>query len=115
MQKEVKVTNLVERKNFTKADCCRSMYDKPTDGTLDNSGKVCIIPLEKLTASYRKPEYQLFRVLSGFGVDPTLSGNACFGYFCADGERCRWEKYNFLGVANDDVEKYAQELESKWQ
>lgn len=115
MQEEVNVTNFEERKSFTKADCCRSMYDKPTDGTLDNSGRVCIIPLEKLKESYRKPEYQLFRVLSGFGVDPSTMGNACYGYFCVDGERCRWERYNFLGVGNEDVEKYAEELESKWK
>ena len=88
---------------------------RPTDGTFDNAGRVCIIPLEKLKPSYRKPEYQLFRVLSGFGIEPKCSGNACFGYFCADGEQCRWDKYNFLGVGNEEVEKYAEELESKWK
>ncbi len=106
--------NKKERECFTKADCCRTMYDRPTDGTLDNSGKVCIIPLEKLNEKFRKPEYQLFRVLSGFGIDPSTSGNACYGYFCVDGERCRWERYNFFGVGNEEVEKYAQELESVW-
>ena len=109
-----KTNNIKERKSFTKEDCIRTMYDMPTDGTLDNAGKVCIIPLEKLTEKYRKPEYQLFRVLSGFGIDPSTSGSACYGYFCVDGERCRWERYNFFGVGNEEVEKYAQELESVW-
>ncbi len=99
---------------FTKADCCRTMYEAPADGALDNSGKVCIIPLDKLSEKYRKPEYQLFRVQSGFGVTPSASGNACYGYFCADGERCRWERYNFLGVANAEAEKIAEELEAGW-
>lgn len=101
-------------KEFTKADCCRTMYEAPADGALDNSGKVCIIPLDKLCEKYRKPEYQLSRVQSGFGVTPSASGNACYGYFCADGERCRWERYNFLGVANAEAEKIAEELEAGW-
>lgn len=103
-----------ELKEFTKADCCRSMYDDVPESETDNSGRVCIIPLEKLEKRFRKPEYQLFRVQSGFGVRPSASGNACYGYFCVDGEECRWERYNFLGVGNEEVEKIAQELEAGW-
>lgn len=101
-------------REFTKADCCRSMYDDVPEGEEDNSGRVCIIPLEKLGERFRKPEYQLFRVQSGFGVRPSASGNACYGHFSVDGEKCRWEKYNFLGVGNAEVEKIAQELEAGW-
>lgn len=101
-------------RKFTKADCCRTMYASLPKGEKDNAGKVCIIPLEKLANKYRQPKYQLFRVQAGFGVTPTARGNACYGYFCADGERCRWEKYNFFGVGNDEVERIAQELEAVW-
>lgn len=101
-------------KEFTKADCCRSMYDEVPEGKTDNSGKVCIIPLEKLDKRFRKPEYQLFRVQAGFGVRPSASGNACYGHFCIDGEQCRWERFNFLGVGNAEVEKIAEQLEAGW-
>ena len=101
-------------KTFTKSDCCRSMYDELPDGKISNEGRVCIIPLDKLKKKYRKPEYQLFRVKSGFGITPSARGNACYGHFCVDGERCRWEKFNFLGVGNEEIEKIAEELEKAW-
>lgn len=105
----------IKLKEFTAKDCCRKMHDKLPDGVMDNAGCVCIIPLEKLTPAYRKPEYQLFRVWSGFGIQPDAMGNACYGEFCADGEHCRWEKYNFFGVANEEVENIAAELEKTWK
>ena len=101
-------------KEFTKADCCRSLYDDLPEGKTDNEGCVCIIPLDKLEKKYRKPEYQLFRIQSGFGTRPSARGNACYGYFCADGEQCRWERYKFLGVGNAEVEKIAEKLEAGW-
>ncbi len=101
-------------KEFTKADCCRSMYDEVPEGERDNRGKVCILPLDFLSEDYRKPEYQLFRIGSGFGCTPSGRGNACYGYFCANGDECRIEKYEFLGVANAEVEKIAEELEAGW-
>lgn len=103
-----------ELREFTKADCCRSMYDEVPEGETDNRGKVCILPLDFLSADYRKPEYQLFRIGSGFGCTPTGRGNACYGYFCANGDECRIEKYDFLGVANDEAVKIAEELEEGW-
>lgn len=101
-------------KEFTKADCCRSMYDEMPEGEKDNKGKVCILPLDFLSEDYRKPQYQLFRIGSGFGCTPTGRGNACYGYFCANGDECRIEKYDFLGVANAEAEKIAEELEAVW-
>lgn len=99
---------------FTKADCCRSMYEKLPEGETSNRGKVGIISMECLTKDYRKPEYQLFRLEGGFGCSPTNGGNACFGKFCADGSEARMEKFDFLGIGNEEVEKIAQELEAGW-
>lgn len=113
-ESEAKVTEKVQLREFTREDCIRTMYEEPQDGSTDNSGKVCIIPLSKLAEGYKEPKYQLFRVQSGFGVTPSSNGNACYGHFCADGEKCRWEKYNFIGVANEEVEKIAEQLESEW-
>lgn len=100
---------------FTKKDCIRTMYDEIKDGSLDNSGKVCIIPYDKLDPKFRTPENQLFRVSCGFGITPSGGGNACYGHFCNDGEKTRWEKFKFIGVGNEQVEKYAEQLESEWQ
>ena len=99
---------------FTKADCCRSMYEKLPEGETSNRGKVGIISMECLAQDYKKPEYQLFRLEGGFGCSPTNGGNACFGKFCADGSEARMERFDFLGIANAEVEKIAEELEAGW-
>ena len=96
-------------KEFTKNDVIRSMYDDAPDDT--NEGFVCVIPLDKLSLAYSKPEYQLFRVKDGFGVHPSKSGNACYGHFCFDGEECRWEKFKFIGVGSDEVQRLGAEME----
>lgn len=102
-------------KKFTSKDTTRTMYDEVPDKIKGNEGMVCVIPYEKLNKGYRKPEYQLFRVLNGFGIYPDRMGNACYGIFCIDGEHCRWEKFNFIGVGNDEVQKIGNELEKTWK
>lgn len=103
----------MELKEFTEKDCIRTMYAIPSDGSTSNAGKVCVIPLSDLTPSFRKPEYQLFRIQSGFGCSPKSIGRACYGYFCADGEKAMWSKDGFIGVGNDTVEAIAAKLESE--
>lgn len=76
---------------------------------------MCIIPLENLAEEYRRPEYQLFRVSGGFGCIPGGIGRACYGRFCIDGERTMWPKGDFLGVANERVERIAEEMEAAWK
>ena len=100
---------------FTSADCCRTMYQPVPNGGFDNEGLVAILKLDILKPEFQKPEYQLFRLSSGFGCRPSAGGNACFGKYCIDGEHTREERYNFIGIANEEVTKYAEELESKWQ
>lgn len=116
--KQIKAMNAVlsDRglKEFTKADCSRSMYEKLPEGETSNRGKVGIISMECLAKDYRKPEYQLFRLEGGFGCSPTNGGNACFGKFCADGSEARIERFDFLGIASAEVEKIAEELEAGW-
>lgn len=116
--KRIKAINMVLAdkglSEFTKADCCRSMYEKLPEGETSNRGKVGIISIECLANDYRKPEYQLFRLEGGFGCSPTNGGNACFGKFCADGSEARMERFDFLGIANAEVEKIAEELEAGW-
>lgn len=98
---------------FTENDCIRSMYaEAPNDS---NAGCVGILRIDTLKPEYQKPEFQLFRMQGGFGVSPSKMGNAVMGYFCADGECCRQERYQFLGVANEEVTRYAEELEKAWK
>ena len=100
---------------FTEKDCIRSMYDSVEGDS--NAGCIAIINLSRVNfkPEFRKPEFQLFRLQSGFGVSPSKMGNACFGTFCADGETCRRERYEFLGIANEEVTKYAEQLEAVWK
>ncbi len=103
---------------LTSANTVRSMYDRVDDQN-GNIGKVAILSPDfvskTFTDDYKKPEYQLFRLNGGFGTYPDKLGNACYGYFCADGEECRMEKYNFVGIADEATTAYAEELERAWQ
>ena len=101
----------MELKEFTEKDIVRTMYE----GKESNIGLVCIIPLSKLKEPYRQPKFQLFRLLNGFGCFPDTTGNACLGYFCADKEHCRWERYNIIGIGNEDVQKIGTALEAEYQ
>ena len=103
-------------KLFTKEDCIRSMYgEAPNDSNEGCVGILKLSHIETFKPEYQKPEYQLFRIQGGFGASPSKMGNAVFGYFCADGEECRQERYQFIGIANEEVTRYAEELEKKWQ
>ena len=102
-------------KPFTREDCCRTMYQPVPYGGFDNEGLVAILKSDILKPEFQKPEYQLFRLSSGIGCRPSAGGNACFGKYCIDGEHTREERFNFIGIANEEVTKYAEELESKWQ
>lgn len=78
-----------------------------------NEGCVGIINADWFKAEYRIPDNQLFRIHGGFGASPSKMGNAVFGEFCADGEQCRVERYNFIGIADEETTKYAEQLEAK--
>lgn len=95
---------------FTAKDCIRGMFDETPDKENGNKGMICIIPLANLREDFRKPENQLFKVVSGFGANPECSGRACFGTFCIDGEFCRWNRERFMGVGNDEVQKIGNKM-----
>jgi hypothetical protein len=89
------------------------MYDEaPNDS---NAGCVGILKLDTFKPEYQQPKFQLFRILGGFGASPSKMGNAVMGYFCADGEECRQERYQFIGIANEEVTRYADKLEKQWK
>ena len=44
---------------------------------------------------------RVFFCEDGFGTKPSTIGNAIFGYFVADGEKCRIEGYEIERLATD--------------
>lgn len=105
----------VKVNEFTKKDTVCSMYTAQPGVSDSNIGKVAVLPYDFFKEEYRKPENQLFRLESGFGTSSLGVGNACYGHFCVDGEKCRIEKYKFIGIGNAQVQNIGTQLESVWQ
>lgn len=100
----------MEQKLFTEKNICRTMYDASVDS---NVGCIAIIKPGSLLKGEISADNQLFYLTSGFGCDPKSSGNACYGKFCHDGiigKSLRLERYDFLGIADEETEKYALKL-----
>lgn len=92
---------------FTKENCCRSMYDTSVDS---NQNCIAIVKPEILGEEHRTRENQLVLLLSGFGCKPMTTGNACYVKFCANGHRTRIERYDLLGIADEETETHAYKL-----
>lgn len=75
-------------------------YDDTTKTTENFEGKLVIIKEDYFKEEYRNAENQLFKAKGGFGCDPTKLGRAVFGSFY-DGETCRVNRENILGVASE--------------
>lgn len=100
---------------YTTEDCIRGMYDT-LDGIVENNiGCIGILKISSLKQEYQTGDYQLFRIQEGFGAYPDKMGNAVYGEFCADGEHCRMERTQFIGIADESVTMYASQLEKKWK
>ena len=98
---------------FTEKNCVRSMYEAVEGDS--NAGCVGIIKAEWFNAEHRIADNQLFRIGGGFGASQSKMGNAVSGEFCVDGEHCRVERYDFIGIADEETTKYAEQLEAKWK
>ena len=106
----------MELKEFTVDDCPSHHVRKLRQTGQSRMKERCAsFRLKNLAEEYRRPEYQLFRVSGGFGCIPGGIGRACYGRFCIDGERTMWPKGDFLGVANERVERIAEEMEAAWK
>ncbi|MCQ4935970.1 DUF3849 domain-containing protein [Anaerotignum propionicum] len=64
---------------------------------LNFEGKVMVLRATNLKDEYKNPRDQLVLCESGFGCSPTASGRKVFGRFLADGERCQYERSDFIG------------------
>jgi len=64
---------------------------------LNFEGKVMVLRATNLKDEYKNPRDQLVLCESGFGCSPTASGRKVFGRFLSDGERCQYERSDFIG------------------
>ena len=82
----------------------------------DFEGQVVVLSeyrMELFKEQYRKPEFQLFLALGGFGTKTYTLGRAVIGKFFADGEECRLNREDFLGVLKPElVKEYELDVEA---
>jgi len=64
--------------------------------------RVLVVAEENLDADYKKPEHQIFLAHSGFGCNPKAIGRAVYGMHLSDGEICRRNCDNFVGIMKDE-------------
>ena len=83
------------------------MYDISVDS---NQDCIAIVNPGVLGEEHRTKDNQLVLLLSGSGCKPMNSGNDCYVKFCANGYRTRIERYDILGIANEEIESYAYKL-----
>jgi hypothetical protein len=95
---------------FTSEDCISGSNLHHYDGEIVviSSGHV----MENWKEPFQKPEFQLFLARGGFGCDPNKMGNAVFGTFLEDGEECRMERYQIVGILKPELEK---EFNLEWR
>lgn len=82
---------------FSAAHC---MEDR--NGT-DFTNKVLVLNPSLLKDEFKKPEYQLILAEFGFGCAPSASGRKVFGQFLFDGERCQYNRHDFIGVLREEL------------
>ena len=64
-------------------------------------GQVIVVNPSYFAEDYLKAENQLWLATGGFGCDPSKMGNAIYATCIADGEKARWERYQVLGVIDE--------------
>lgn len=74
---------------------------KPMVG--DITDKVCVIRPTGLNKRYQSPRFQLFKATGGFGCKPENSGSKVFGFYLSDNEEDTRRRYDFIGLASDEL------------
>jgi hypothetical protein len=69
----------------------------------DLTNQVLVISHIKLNRRYQIPRFQLFKATGGFGCKEGSLGSAVFGYHLADSEQARWDRSDFIGIADKDL------------
>jgi hypothetical protein len=66
---------------------------------MDYEGQILILRPDVLKQEFRSVENQIWLGLRGFGCDPNLRGRAVYAKSLFDGQECRWNRDDFLGIA----------------
>lgn len=77
--------------------------DDCIDDNLDYTDRVLVLKPDAIKDEYKKPEFQIFYAIGGFGCDPTAMGTKVFGRFLIDGEKTSFNRSDFFGVIRDDL------------
>lgn len=64
---------------------------------LDYTGRVMVLRPSLLKDEYKTPRDQLILCEGGFGCSPTAIGRKVFGRFLSDGEKCQYDRSDFIG------------------
>jgi len=72
-----------------------------SDGLQDYTNRLLILKAEVLKDEYKIGDNQYFFARTGFGCDPDARGTKVFGEFLLDGEKTHFNRYDFLGVADE--------------
>jgi hypothetical protein len=87
-----------------------SEHCEPSENATDYTGKVLVLSPGVLKEECWRQEDQLWLAESGFGCSPDTSGRAVYATCLGDGERCRWNRSDFLGVIKEELlPEWAQE------
>ena len=93
---------------FTKEHCVRDMYTPaPESESNSNIGKWAILAPKSLKDEFCNWECQLVFLTGGFGCTPTGRGGGCFGHELGSKQEYRNEKDEFIGIANDEIQAFA--------
>lgn len=74
-----------------------AQFDEPQNFT----GKLLILKADVLKDEFKNGDNQYFFAESGFGCDPGALGTKVYGEFLLDGEKTHFDRYDFLGVADE--------------
>src|SRR5690348_13191336 len=59
-------------------------------------GKLLILDPKILAPQYRQRKFLVYRATGGFGCHAACMGTAVYAECLSDGEKTRWERYEFL-------------------
>lgn len=81
----------------------------------DLTGRAVVIDATVLKPEYADAPRRVFVVSGGFGAMPFTTGNAVFGAFLADEEKCRVEGWMVERFATDEEIEAAKRLREETQ
>ncbi len=72
-------------------------------------GKLLVVDHTKLKRRYQMPRFQIFKATGGFGCQANSLGSKVFGEYIADSSATYLFRYDFIGMASDELVKRAME------